>query len=410
MELVSIGTELIKGEHEDNNSPYLLRNLSKIGLDCRNVTVLADFPLSHLVQTLRTIFKRSDLLILSGGLGPTDDDVTREAISRALRRRLIFSPSLLRMIRHRFRKRDLTMPKINERQAYLPKGARAIPNPLGSAPGILIKHGKKILISLPGVPSELRAMFERTVRPYLKRRFSSLSPFPAILLRTTGLVESRVNELLEDLVRTEKKMTFGFYAYPGMVDVKLVAHSKDRKAQRTLRRVVQNVRHRLGPFLFGEGNQTLEEVVFRLLEKKKKTVSVGESCTGGALSSALTTLPGSSRHFKVGVVAYANESKVSFLKVPKILLQRHGAVSDVVAKRLAERVRRLGKTDYGLGVTGILGPGGGTREKQVGLVYFALASSKKIFSHKFYFSGDRETVRLRAVRAALDLLRRELLS
>jgi len=408
VEFLSIGSELITGEHEDNNSPYLSRELSKLGLSCRRVTVLPDFPLSSLVQTLQSLFKRTDLLILTGGLGPTDDDVTREAIAKALGKKLIFRFPLLEMIQKRFEKRNLTMPKINERQAYLPQGAKAIPNPLGSAPGILMERDKKILISLPGVPAEMKAMFEKSVRPFLKRRFPNLSPSPFVFLRTAGLAESRVNELLQDLVRKEKKITFGFYAHPGIVDIKLLANSKgDLK---TLQKVTQEARRRLGQSLYGEGNATLEEVVFRLLEKKRKTISVSESCTGGALSESLTKVPGSSRHFKMGVVAYSNAAKHSLLQVPKRLLRLHGAVSPEVATSLAEKARRLGKTDFGIGVTGILGPGGGTQKKPVGLVYAALESRNKKICREFNFVGEREIIRERVVRAALDLLRRELLS
>ncbi|MBI4436755.1 MAG: competence/damage-inducible protein A [Candidatus Omnitrophica bacterium] len=407
VEFLSIGSELIKGEHEDNNSPYLSRELSKLGLQCRRVTVLPDFPHSWLVQTLQTLFKRSHLLILTGGLGPTEDDVTREAIAKALGKKLIFHPPLLEAILKRFKKRNLVMPRINKRQAYLPQGAQAIPNPLGSAPGILMEVNKKILISLPGVPVEMQAMFEKSVRPLLMRRFPNLSPSPSVFLRTTGLAESRVNELLQEIIRKEKKITFGFYAHPGIVDIKLLADSpRDLKI---LRKVAQEARRRLGPFLYGEGNRTLEETVFRLLEKKKKWVSVAESCTGGALSEALTRVPGSSRHFKVGVVAYSHEAKNALLKVPNRLIRLHGAVSPEVASSLAEQAKRLGQTDFGIGVTGILGPGGGTKQKPVGLVYIALASQVKRICHRFNFVGEREIIRERVVKVALDLLRRELL-
>jgi len=408
VELLSIGTELIKGECVDDNSPYLSRVLSKIGLNCRQFTVVPDFPFSSLVQTIRNSFEKSDMVILSGGLGPTDDDVTREAIAKALGRRLTLSPPLLGQIQRNFTKRHLRMPKINERQAYLPQGARVIPNPIGSAPGILIEKRKKILISLPGVPQELQAMFKKAVLPYLKRRFPHLVPSLSIRLRTTGLAESRVNELLQDLVRRERKITFGFYAHPGIVDVKLMVEARNPQGKNILKKVEKAACERLKPFLFGKEDQTLEAVVFHLLEKRKQTVSVAESCTGGTLSGELTKLPGSSRHFKMGVVAYSNESKVFLLGIPKKLIRSHGAVSEAVAEALAKQAKKLGKTDFGLGVTGILGPSGGTKEKPVGLVYIAVNFSKRLFSQKFYFVGERETLRVRVVKAALDMLRREL--
>ena len=406
-ELLSIGTELLKGEHEDDNSPYLSRELLKLGLTCRQFTLVPDFPFTFLVKTLRNALKRSDLLIVSGGLGPTDDDITRQAVAEALGKKLVLSPHLLGEIEKNFTKRRLLMPRINERQAYLPRGAKAIPNPLGSAPGILVKRGKKIVIVLPGVPKELQMMFERSVRPYLKRRFPPFSSPHSLLLRTTGLPESRVNELLEDLVRAEKNITFGFYAHPGIVDIVLRLDAKTREGMKALRRASREMRRRLGIFLFAEGRQTLEEAVFHLLEKRKKTVSVAESCTGGLLSSDLTKLPGSSRHFKMGVVAYSNDAKVSLLRIPKKLIQSQGAVSEAVAKALAQQAKKLGKTDFGLGVTGILGPGGGTKEKPVGLVYIAVDSPKRLFFQKFYLVGERETLRVRVVKAALDMLRRE---
>lgn len=409
-ELITIGSELIRGDCIDENSSYLSRELTKLGFTCRQFTVLPDFPLTFLVKTLRTTLRRTPVVILSGGLGPTEDDITRQAIAKALKKRLLLSPLLLKEIRRSFRKRRLLMPGINERQAYLPQGAKAIPNPIGSAPGILVESGRNVLISLPGVPKELQGMFEKKVRPYLKQRFPHLVSPPSILLRTTGLAESRVNELLEDLIQAEKNVTFGFYAYPGVVDVKLALDPAASQAKNILHRVEKAVRQRLRPFLFGEGKETLEKVVFDLLEKRRRTVSVAESCTGGALSSNLTTFPGSSRYFKMGVVAYSNAAKTSLVGVPPELLREHGAVSDPVARKLAQGARTRGQTDYGLGVTGILGPTGGTKAKPVGLVFIALATSQKVISHQFYFVGERGMIRIRVVKAALELLRRELLS
>ncbi len=409
VELVSIGTELVQGERGDDNSPYLAKELAGVGLVCHRFTVVADLPLTPLVRAIREASQRSDLLILSGGLGPTDDDLTREAVAKALGRKLLFSPSLLEGIRKNFRRRGVFMPSINARQAYLPKRARAIPNPLGSAPGILLEHRKKILVVLPGVPKELRAMFQQTVRPYLKKRFPRATSLPSIRLRTTGLPESHVNARLEDLIQKENQLTFGFYAHGGIVDIKLMAQSSGKEAKESLRRTEREIRRRFGPFIFGKESDTLESVVFSLLKKRKKTISVGESCTGGALSTAFTRIPGSSDVFRMGVVAYGNDTKISVVRVPEALIRRHGAVSEPVAKSLAEQARRAGKTDFGLGVTGILGPAGGSRKKPVGLVHIALATPKKTHHQKCLFAGDRETIRVRVVRAALEMTRRALL-
>ena len=407
-EVLSIGTELIRGDHLDSNSPFLSRALSKIGISTKQFTVVPDFPLSSLIRTIRKIWKRSDLLFVCGGLGPTDDDVTRQAIAEAVGRDLVFYPDLLGIIRRRFKKRGVPMPDLNRRQAYLPRGARAIPNPVGSAPGILFEKNRKILVSLPGVPIELKAMFEKSVFPYLRRRFGTRSASLSVTLRTAGVAESRVNELIQDIVAKEKKVSFGFYAHPGLVEVKLTVPPTP-EGKKHLVRVEHLVCGRFGSSLFGKGDDRLEEVIFKLLEKKNKTVSVGESCTGGFLSSHLTSIPGSSRHFKMGVVAYHNKIKSSILKVPPKLIRSRGAVSEEVARSLAQQARRLGKTDYGLGVTGILGPGGGTKTKPVGLIYAAVASPKGVTSRQFNFLGEREIMRIRVVRATLDLLRRELL-
>ncbi|MFH1857651.1 MAG: competence/damage-inducible protein A [Candidatus Omnitrophota bacterium] len=408
VELVSVGSELLRGEQKDDNSPYLLRELSKIGFSVKQVTVVPDFPFPPLVKTLRNALRRTTLLVVSGGLGPTDDDLTRQAVGRSLRKRLVFSPCLCEEIRKRFQKRGMVMPKINERQAYLPQGARALPNPVGTAPGILLEIRNKILIALPGVPQELHAIFQESALPYLKRCFPRLAEKQSVTLKTTGLPESRINELLAPLIRKEKQISFGFYAHPGEVDIRLSAASSGPRARTVLQRTERAVRRRLGGFLFGTDEETLEGVVFRLLEKRKKTVSVGESCTGGMLSGSLTRLPGSSRHFKMGVVAYSNEAKRSLLGVPEKLLLEHGAVSEPVAKALARQARHRGKTDFGLGVSGILGPGGGTKKKPVGLAYLALATPTTCIAEKHLFHGTREMRRIRVVKASLDLLRREL--
>ena len=407
-EILAVGSELTRGECLESNSSFLAKGLSPLGVQIRRITTIGD-ELSLMVKTIREAQKRSRLLILSGGLGPTHDDLTRKALALAFGRRLIFHPPLLHAIKEHFQKRGLPMPPLNRLQAYLPQGGYALSNPIGSAPGIYLKQGACEIFSLPGVPEELRRMFRHEVLPILCRRVPRQKPLVYRRVRTTGLQESVVAEKVADILRKEKNFTFGVYAHPGIVDITVTPRNNRPSSRKKIGQVIARIKKRLGPAVFGQDEETLEEVVFRLLGKRKKTVSVAESCTGGTVSSELTRFPGSSRQFNVGIVAYHNRIKQKILKVPAAVLAKEGAVSTVVAKAMAQAARRLGKTDLGLGITGILGPTGGTKKKPVGLVYMALATPRQTLCYEYRFQGDRAIIRRRATLTALELLRKELL-
>ena len=402
-QILAVGNELLRGECLDTNSGYLSKKVAPLGVKIVRVTQVSD-ELRELIAALKEARKKTGLLFVTGGLGPTHDDRTREALAKATGRPLRLEPSLLQTIETRFRSRNLPMPSLNRLQAYLPKGGAPLSNPIGSAPGIYLRDGRCQIFCLPGVPQEFSRMLDQEVLPILKRTVRRRSPFPFRRLRTTGLQESLVAEHLADLIEKEKTLTFGLYAHPGIVDVTVTGRKKD------LSRALAAIRRRLAPFIFGKDEETMEEVVFALLQKRKKSVSVGESCTGGMISAALTSLPGSSNHFQAGIVAYQNRIKQTFLKVPQRALSRHGAVSAPVAKAMAEGARKIGRSDLGLGITGILGPTGGSREKPVGLVYIALATPKETTCHEYRFQGSRDMIRRRVVVAALELLRKELRS
>lgn len=408
-EIISIGTELILGKTVNTNASYLSKKLASLGIDLFYHTTVGDNRM-RLFTVLKRAMHRSDIVITTGGLGPTEDDLTLEVIAQATCRKLILNLSVLKVIKEHFQRRHIPMPKANIRQALIPEKALVLKNDFGTAPGLIIPYDKKVLIALPGVPGEMRPMVERDVIPYLAKNFAGEYVIASHLIRTTGLAESQINQKIKNLLKLKPPVTVGIYAHIDSVDLNITAKAKNRRnAERLINRVERKIRSRLKEYIYGFDNQTLEEVVARALNKRKKTVAIAESCTGGLISKRLTNISGSSRYFLLGVVAYSNQAKQSLLGVPLPILKRFGAVSKEVARLMARNIRQLAKTDLGMGVTGIAGPKGATEEKPVGLTFIALATSAKIQCRQFNFHGDRDAVRQQASQAALDMLRRLLL-
>ena len=408
-EIVSIGTELLLGKTVNTNTAYLGKRLSSLGIDLFYQTTIGDNPI-RLFTALKRALHRSDIVITTGGLGPTVDDITLEVIAQAMQKRLSLNAAVLRDIKEHFCRRHIPMPKENMRQALIPEGAKALKNEAGTAPGLIIPYEKKVLIAFPGVPAEMKPMMERDVMAYLGKNFAGNWVIVSRTIKTTGLAESRVNQKVKDILKLKPPLTVGIYVHTESVDLNITAKAKNkRQAEKLLNPVERRISSRLKEYIYGKDAQTLEEVVAFALRKAKKTIAVAESCTGGLVSKRLTNISGSSRYFPLGLVVYSNKAKQSLLGIPQEALKESGEVSKEVAKTLAKNVKELAKTDLGLGITGIAGPTGATKDKPLGLTFIALATPRKIQCEKFHFHGDRNAVRLRASQATLDMVRRYLI-
>ncbi len=421
-ELIAVGTELLLGFTVNQDTAFLGRVLAGLGIPCRRQVTVGDNP-GRLAQALRTGLRRADLVITCGGLGPTVDDVTLGTIARVARRKLIPHPATRRAIQARFRRIGIPMPASNLRQALLPRGASVFPNSVGTAPGFLLKIQNlkgsdpagsdpkvpKVLVALPGPPAELIPMVQRHLVPLL-RRHAGRGVILSRTLKSTGLTESEVDARVRDLLALAGPVTVGIYAHPAQVDLRITARARNPRAARALiRRVERRIRSRLGNGIFGADDETLEEVVGRLLRKRKLNLSIAESCTGGLVAERITRIPGASDYFRGGVVAYANSAKERPIGVPGSLLRRFGAVSPQVASDLAGRIRKLIPAHVGLSVTGIAGPTGGSRAKPVGLVWIALSGRGGNRAWRFRFTGERQVIQFKASQAALNLLRLHLI-
>ena len=409
-EVVAIGAELTSGYTVNTNAAYLARRLQDVGIPCLRHTAVPD-ERAMIIQTLRETLSRADLLLVTGGLGPTFDDVTMEAIAAATGRRLVFVESAARRIRAFYRAFHRRLNRQALRQAYLPEGGAALPNPVGTAPGLWLALGPggQVLVALPGVPQEMRAIVEQSVLPRL-RRLRGRTVLLSRTLRTAGLVELQIQAILKRLAIPES-IQVGLYPHLMTVDVRLTATARSRsRALQALSRVERRLRRQLGQTVYGLDDDTLEAVVGRLLVRRRWTVAVAESCTGGVVSDRLTNIPGSSRYLLQSVLAYHNHAKARLLGIRPDLLRRYGAVSAPVAQAMAHGIRRTAGADLGLAITGIAGPGGGSRTKPVGLVYLALADRTRAAVRQCQFHGDRLAIKHQAAQAALDWLRRRVLA
>ncbi|MBZ0159095.1 competence/damage-inducible protein A [Candidatus Methylomirabilis sp.] len=410
-EILTIGTELLLGQTIDTNSAYIGEQLAAAGIEVYWKSSVGDHE-TRIREVLRTALTRSEIVIATGGLGPTEDDLTCRAIAAELSRPLILDQTVLESIRRQFSERRLVMPRNNERQAMIPDGATVLPNLCGTAPGLVIRlGGEKMVVVIPGVPSEMRSMLDAQVIPYLCKTFGVKSRIRSRTLKTCGITESALDETISDLIRLSCNPTIAILAYPGEIHIRLTVKSEsETEGDRLLDDLETRIRTRLAEFLFGRDEERLEEVVGRLLLDAKATVAVAESCTGGLVCHRLTNLPGSSAYFIRGEVVYSNEAKERLLGVPRELMAEHGAVSRPVALAMAVGMRQVAGTDLALGITGIAGPGGGTATKPVGLTYIALASGDGATCCEYRFLADRDTNKLFASQKALDILRRHLLS
>jgi nicotinamide-nucleotide amidase len=409
VEIITIGDELLDGSRANTNAAYLGEGLSSIGgLVTRSVAV--GDQADAIEREVAEAIDRADIVVTTGGLGVTADDRTRQAVSRVMGARLELDETALERVRAFFESRGETMPEINISQAMIPEGARPIENRRGTAPGLMFERDGTLLFVLPGPPHELRSMLDGFVMPFLEGRgLRKLTR--ERLLRTTGISESRIAERVGPTAKRLARTDIVYLPSITGVDIKVIGRGETpAEADKTAESSAEKLAARLEPFVYARGRESLEKVVGYALSMRHATLSVAESCTGGGIGRRVTRVPGSSDYFKGGVIAYSNELKQKLLKVKAATLRAHGAVSEETAAEMAAGVRKICGTDYGVSVTGIAGPTGGSREKPVGTVYVGVQGPQGTSVRPYRFSGARSAVRGAAEQAALELLRRTLLN
>ena len=406
-EIISVGTELLLGQIVDTNAPYLSRVLSTLGIDVFHRITVGDNT-ARLAEALRTALSRADLVITIGGLGPTQDDLTKETIAEVLGQKMVADPESEKVIRAFFDRRGLPIAQSNLKQALKPESGIAVPNSVGTAPGTIVEKDGKIVIALPGPPAELIPMVESSIVPYLShspRRTGAPTVIVSRVLRVCGIGESAAEEKVKDLLSSTNP-TIAPYAQSGEVHFRVSAKAPDKDtALRMISGLEQKAWERLGDYIYGVDEDTLESVVVHMLIERKLKLALAESCTGGLISHRVTNVPGSSETYLAGITAYSNAAKADFLGVPPELIKRHGAVSPEVAESMAFGAAARTGADVALGVTGIAGPGGGTPEKPVGLVYIGLKTPEGVDVTKSIFGGSRQEIKQRASQAALNMVR-----
>lgn len=407
-EIVCVGTELLLGDIVNTNAAHLAHQLADMGINVYYQSVVGDNP-ERLKNALSTAFGRADMVITTGGLGPTKDDLTKETAAHLMDAQLMLHEPSLTHIETIFTQSGRDVTESIKKQAYLPQGCIPLHNTTGTAPGFILEKNGKVLIMLPGPPREMTAMFETGVRPYLtndteNKLFSSH-------VRIMGIGESDVADKVSDLLDGENP-TVAPYAKNTETELRVTASAPDLKAaDKLILPVIEEIKKRLGRFVYGVDVASIEERVFNLLQSSGRTVALAESCTGGLIAKRLTDIAGASEVFGFGAVTYSNEMKANVLGIDPALIEKHGAVSEEVAAEMAKGIKSLSKASVGLGITGIAGPSGGSEEKPVGLVYVGLYDGEKTFVNEFKLGSKtrgRDMIRLFASSRALDMLRRYL--
>jgi nicotinamide-nucleotide amidase len=407
-EIIAIGSELLTPRFNDTNSIYLTQRLNEIGIPVIMKTIVGDEE-QHLEHALRCAMDRSPIIIAMGGLGPTEDDITRQVVAAVLKRALTADSTILEYLERRFKMRNMEMPRNNARQAMVLEGADVLANRHGTAPGQWISTERHHIILLPGPFSELQPMFDDFCLPRLQHVAGGVA-LARRVYRTTGLPESSLDARIAPIYEKYKNPQTTILAKPGQVEVRLAALGQTgAEAEEIAGELASKIEAELKDYIFTNDERNLEEVVGELLTEKNATVSVAESCTGGLVAERLTDVPGSSKYFMTGLVCYSNQSKIDLAGIPPLLLEMEGAVSEDVARGLAEAVREKIQTTVGIGITGIAGPDGGSPEKPVGTVHIAVASPRGTAHQLFVFPGDRQRVRWQASQAALNMTRLALL-
>ncbi len=402
--IVSIGNELLNGRTADTNAAYIATQLRSVNLPVVSIYGVAD-EVAAIERALGLAASEADVIVTTGGLGPTDDDLTRQAFAGFFGVELVRRDDLLSKLQQFFQRRGVEMPQRNVVQAYVPQGATAIENEMGTAPGLRAERDGKLFFALPGVPGEMRHMFAAAVLPELR----PLARGQAVVvrrLRCFGVGESTIAGLIGDVMERGRNPLVNCTVHAGVITLEIVATAADQGGAEGMAGEQERLLHEmLGDLVYGVGDQTLAEVVGEGLARMGRTLAVAESCTGGLLAKIITDIPGSSRYFTCGWVTYSNEAKRRELDVPPEMVDKHGAVSEQVARAMAQGARRKAGVDYAISITGIAGPGGGSELKPVGLVYIAVDSREGTDTSRHIFVSDRSSVRLRAAQTALNMLR-----
>ena len=404
-EIITIGTEMLLGDLVDTNTAWISQRLAELGVPIYRHTTVGDNP-ERIVDTLREASSRSTLVITTGGLGPTSDDLTNACLSTLTGREMVEYPEAREHVDGMFERFGRKPTANNYKQALFPEGTALIPNPVGTAMGALVEWEGTLFATLPGVPVEMKSMFGETLEPMIRAR--SDGSIVSKTLHFAGIGESALAEKVQDFLDANDP-TVAPLAGQGRVRLRITTRANtEEEAQEKITPVVKELISRLDDYYFGADDETLEGAVARLLERKAATLALAESCTGGLLAKRLTDMPGSSAYFTEGLVTYSNEAKERLLGVPDSLLLEHGAVSEPVARAMAEGARRISGADYGLSVTGIAGPDGGTQEKPVGLVFVGISDAEETFAEKLDLTAwarSRDSIRERSTNRAFDLLR-----
>lgn len=402
-EILCVGTELLLGDTLNTNSQFIAKELSFLGVGVFHQTVVGDNP-ERVKDALQIAFTRADMVITTGGLGPTKDDLTKEVCAGFFNKKLLLNEDSLERLKEYFKKRGVQLSESNIKQAYLPEGCIPLQNDNGTAPGCIINENNKILIMLPGPPREMQPMFKEKVAPYLKSFSDNI--FVSKVLRVFGIGESNAADKISEILDNENP-TVAPYAKENEVIFRITASCRDEKeASKLIKPVEDKIRERLGEYIYGEGEKTLDFVVGELLVDRKLTISTAESCTGGLVAGTLINYPGISSVFSEGAVTYSNEAKIKILNVKKETLDKFGAVSEETAREMAQGIAIESGSDIGVSTTGVAGPSGGTENKPVGLVYVGVYYNNETYVKKLNLSGSREKIRNRTVMEVLDMLRK----
>ncbi|HNR65345.1 MAG TPA: competence/damage-inducible protein A, partial [Atribacterota bacterium] len=404
-EIISIGNEILGGNIVDTNPNYIVKKLKEINLNVQHISAVGDEE-KEIITQLKEAYQRSQIIITTGGLGPTEDDITFQSVARTFQLNLVKYPEAERHMVERISKIGVFVSPSNLKQSFLPEGSTCIINPYGTAPAMILEKEDRVIISLPGVPLEMKNLLSEQIIPFLQKKFPNLEHLQSRIIRTSGLGESNLNDMIKDFILSNQRLNVGIYASPEDIQIQLNALSKTpEETKNILDKATEQLKVLLGDYIFGYNDESLEGVIGNLLKRKNLTLAVAESCTGGMLGGAITAVPGSSDYFKGGIISYDGEIKENLLGVPRSILINFGQVSEPTARAMAEGVRKMCNSDLSLSITGIAGPAGGSPEKPVGLVYIALADNEQVLVQKHQFHNDRQAIRLRSVRRALNMLR-----
>ena len=412
--IIAVGSEMLTPFRVDTNSLAITERLNTIGYDVRLKAIVAD-DIDELADVVRSTLGWADVVIVTGGLGPTEDDVTRDAVARVLQIPMDVDEEIVERVRERFTRRGLSMPEINRRQAMVPRGATVLDNPNGSAPGLLIQHERTTIVLLPGPPREMKPMLDAVIRNRLAPNTTGAGLFRRVI-KVTGRTESDVDgqaaPIYTKWATQPVPISTTILAVLGQVELHLTAHAqREADANTALASAVAELQHALGSSVYSVDGRPLEAVVGDVLREHHLTIALAESCTGGLLASRLTDVPGSSAYVERGAVCYSNRSKSELLGIPESFIESHGAVSEQVAEAMARGIRERAKTNIGIGITGIAGPEGGTPSKPVGTVCIAVVlhqnggTEPSSWVRTFPFFGGREMVKFQSTQAAMNMLR-----